>query len=469
MTVFPVILCGGSGTRLWPLSREMLPKQFVRFTKDETLFECALQRARSITSNPPIVVCNASHRFFVLNFLKKQKQSGEIILEPLPKNTAPAVALAAACALERDVNAILLILPSDHLLKNTSVFSDAVNCALRLAQNENIVTFGVTPRSPATGFGYIHKGDTLGEKAYRVIDFKEKPDKATAQTMLDSGQYLWNSGMFVVSANFYLQELERNDPRMYQLVNQAWQNRSHQFEFVLPEEKVFGSVSANSIDYAVMEKTEHAAVVELNSEWNDLGTWEAFYDIGRKDKDGNVLHGDTVLVNSRDNLVYSNSRLVTMVGVNNLSIVETKDAILVAGRDSVQDVKKIVEQLNRNNRTEKSTHTIVYRPWGFYESLCGGFGFQVKQITVLQGEQLSMQRHQHRSEHWVVVSGLAEIVNGNLSMVLHPGESTFIPIMTKHRLQNASQTEPLVIIEVQCGNYLGEDDIERFSDKYHRV
>ena len=468
-TVIPVILCGGSGTRLWPLSREALPKQFVRFSESPTLFENTLLRSKVATGNvSPIVVCNKSHRFFVSTGLRNQEQQGKVILEPVSRNTAPAIALAALAALERDETAVLLVLPSDHLLRDTKTFVVSVQRAVKLAEQGMIVTFGIIPKSPATGFGYIQRGEELDERAYRIRAFKEKPDEERAKRMLEEGNYYWNSGMFVFSAKTFLQEFQDLQPEMCKSVTRAWKGQDKDGDFVVPHAKFFGEIVSNSIDYAVMEKTARAAVVELDCEWNDLGSWDAFYEAGKKDDSGNVIVGDVIASNSHGNYIHSTSRLIAAVGLENLALVETKDALLVANRNSSQEVKKIVARLEKENRGERITHTLVYRPWGFYESLIVGKGFQVKRIFVSAGGQLSLQRHQHRSEHWVVVSGEARITNGDVESTLMKGQSTFIPEKTIHRLKNLTK-DPLVIIEVQCGDYLGEDDIERFDDIYNRV
>ena len=466
-TIVPVILCGGSGTRLWPLSRECYPKQFVTFGEHPTLFAQTLERAMGLpNSGMPVVVCNEEHRFYVQEALRACQMQARILLEPMPRNTAPAIALAALALTEGGQDALMLVLPSDHLLDDSAAFSRGVQAAVQLAEDGYIVTFGITPTGPETGFGYIEQGEAVGA-GYEVTRFVEKPDRDAANGMLAQGNFVWNSGMFLMKASLFLQELAHYAPAMETSCRQAWQGRTVDADFYRPEGDAFLTTAADSIDYAVMEKTDRAVVVPLSLGWNDLGSWEALYQAGDKDGRGNVVSGDVLLENVEGCYLNARHRLLAALDVQDLVVVETQDAVLVAPRDRVQDVKKIVGQLQQKQREECRQHTVVQRPWGSYESLAMGDRFQVKRIVVNPGAQLSLQMHHHRAEHWVVVSGTAEITNGEETRLFTENQSTYIPVGTRHRLKNPGII-PLVLIEIQSGPDLGEDDIVRFADVYGR-
>ena len=466
-TIAPVILCGGSGTRLWPLSRECYPKQFVAFGEQPTLFAQTLQRVRELPAGTtPTVICNEEHRFYVLDALRACQQEARILLEPAPRNTAPAIALAALAFAEEGEDPLMLVLPSDHLLDNDAAFCQGVQDAAPLAAEGRIVTFGIRPSGPETGFGYIEQGRAVG-RGYAVTRFVEKPDRATAEAMLAQGNFVWNSGMFLLRASVFLEELARHAPAMDAACRQAWQGRRQDAAFCRPDREAFLSVPADSIDYAIMEKTDRAVVMPLTLGWNDLGSWEALYQTGSKDAYGNVVAGDVLLENTEGCYLNARHRLLAALDVRDLVVVETQDAVLVVPRNRVQDVKKIVGQLQQKQREECRQHTLVQRPWGSYESLARGDRFQVKRIVVNPGAELSLQMHHHRAEHWVVVSGTAEITNGEDTRLFTENQSTYIPVGTRHRLKNPGII-PLVLIEIQSGAYLGEDDIVRFADAYGR-
>jgi mannose-1-phosphate guanylyltransferase/mannose-6-phosphate isomerase len=427
-----------------------------------------LRRTAGLEATSPIVVCNEEHRFMVAEQLRQlDLQASALILEPQGRNTAPAVALAALHALSADADAVLLVLPADHLIKDVGAFVAAVDKALPLAMRGQLMTFGVVPTSPETGYGYIKCGSALGDGLYALERFVEKPDAATAQGYLASGGYLWNSGMFLMRAQDYLAELGKRAPDILSCCEQAMRAATVDMHFVRPDAQLFEQCPSDSIDYAVMEKTDTGGVISLDCGWSDVGAWSALWDVAERDANGNVCRGDVIVDNCSGSYFRSDSRLVAATGVENLVVVETADAILVADRRKVQDVKHIVNTLNQLQRTEASLHRRVYRPWGSYESLVSSERFQVKRIVVNPGQRLSLQMHHHRAEHWIVVKGTAEVTCEDKVFMLGEDESTYIPLGHKHRLANPGHI-PLEIIEVQSGAYLGEDDIVRFEDVYGR-
>ena len=466
-TLYPVILCGGSGTRLWPLSRALYPKQFMDIN-GHTLFGHTLERCRPL-SDTPIVVCNEAHRFYVAAALQEHGMQGHILLEPVGRNTAPAIALAALQALEHDPDACLLALPSDHKVQPPDALLAAVREALPAAHAGRLITFGITPTEPATGFGYIVAGEHMPQyRCHAVLRFQEKPDARTAQELLDAGNCYWNSGMFLFQAKTYLEELRQWAPDIHAAVSQSWANRQRDRDFLRPGEAQFTACPADSIDYAVMEHTQKAAVMPLQLEWSDLGSWDAFYEVMPKDEAGNACLGEVLLQDSRDCYAHSTHRLIAGLGLDRMIIVETADAVLVARRDAGQQVKDIVATLKKQRRPEFELHPIVYRPWGSFEGLARHERFQVKRIIVKPGAELSLQKHHHRAEHWVVVGGTAEVTVGDKVMLCTENESVYIPVGVLHRLKNPGLL-PLIIVEVQTGGYLGEDDIVRVEDTYGRT
>ncbi len=475
--IIPVILAGGSGTRLWPLSRQLYPKQFMQLVEAHTLLQSTLLRLTTLDGvQPPIIVCNDEHRFIVAEQLREiDIQPQAIVLEPVGRNTAPAITVAGLMAQSKDKEAILLVLPADHFIENHQGLVRTVTQGTRLARQGKMVTFGVVPQGPETGYGYIRKGAPVnlpdgadgGLPAWQIGQFVEKPDLKTAESYLASGDYCWNSGMFVFRADRLLEELQTHAPDIIAACRQAIAKAQADLDFCRLDRAAFETCPSDSIDYALMEKTNSGAMVALASPWNDLGSWEALWQAGRKDEDQNVVHGDVCLQNVKNSFVYASSRLVTAVGLSDHVVVETKDAVFVAPRDHVQQVKKLVDKLKGMNRDETYAHKKVYRPWGNYENVDISERFQVKRITVKPKAILSGQRHFHRAEHWVVVHGTARVTRGEEVFILKEDESTYIPLGTIHRLENPGKI-PLELIEVQSGSYLGEDDIERFDDVYGR-
>ncbi len=462
----PIILGGGTGSRLWPLSRELYPKQFLALTGEDTLFQGTVLRAAALPDAlPPLVLCNQEHRFIVAEQLRALDKTGEIILEPVGRNTAPAIAIAALRCLEADP--LLLVLPADHQIHPLESFVAAVADAAPLAENGALVTFGIPPTRPETGFGYIRRGEPLG-RGYRVSAFVEKPDEPQARAMLAAGNHFWNSGIFLFKASVFLEELERFRPDILAACRQALDASQVDLDFLRLDKAAFSACPEDSIDYAVMEGTDRGAVVPLRAAWSDLGSWAALLEGGDKDAAGNVLTGDVLVEGTKDCYLHSRDSLLTAVGISDLIVVVTSDAVLVAHKDKTQEVKTIVRRLRKAKRGEAVTHRKVYRPWGSYETTDCAARFQVKRITVKPGQVLSLQKHHHRAEHWVVVRGTAAIVNGDKEFLLTEDQSAYIPVGGVHRLGNPGNI-PLEIIEVQTGSYLGEDDIVRIEDVYHRI
>ena len=469
--IIPVILAGGSGTRLWPLSRQLYPKQLIDIYNEKTMLQNTLLRLEGLeTTGSPIIVCNEDHRFMAAEQLRSiQIDPLAIILEPVGRNTAPAIALAALQAMEDEKDPILLVLPADHVIEEVIEFHNAIKAGHDFAQKNNLITFGIIPDSPETGYGYIKKGDLLesGTGACKIEEFVEKPDLETAKKLFDSGSYCWNSGMFMFKASVIIKELEKHAPDIMMPCKGLIEAGVQDLDFFRLSLEGFKDIPSDSIDYAVMEKTSKGIVVPFKAGWNDLGSFDALWQAGKKDENLNVIKGDVVTHDVKSSYISSESSLIAAVGVEKFVIVETKDAILVSPRDQVQDVKKIVKQLKDQTRNEVVSHRKVYRPWGSYETVDFGHRFQVKRITVKPGAKLSLQKHFHRAEHWTVVSGAATITKGEEQMLLKEDESTYIPLGTLHRLENPGKI-PLELIEVQSGSYLGEDDIVRFDDVYGR-
>ncbi len=465
--ILPVIMAGGSGTRLWPLSRKGYPKQFLTLHGDTTMLQQSVQRLEGLELSGLTVICNEQHRFVAAEQLRRiGVENTEILLEPIGRNTAPAIAMAALRAIRNGEDPLLLVLAADHVIEDVKAFHEAVWKAVALAETDALVTFGILPTGPETGYGYIQRGEAL-DGGYRVDRFVEKPDQETAVGYLASGDYYWNSGMFLFRANRYLEELEAFRPDILAACRQAANSEEADRDFVRIDEAAFRECPAESIDYAVMERTAQAAVVPLDAGWNDIGSWSALWDLDRKDDAGNAFKGDVMLEDTRDCLVHGESRLVATVGVHDLVIIETKDAVMVADRNQTQDVKKIVERLEREGRSESQHHRVVYRPWGCFDAIEEASRFKVKRISVKPGAKLSVQMHHHRAEHWVVVSGTARVNRGDDSYLVTENESTYIHVGETHSLENPGKI-PLELIEIQSGAYLGEDDIVRLKDEYGR-
>ena len=458
-----VIMAGGSGSRLWPLSRAEHPKQFLPLCGKETMLQETINRISGLNIDSTLVICNENHRFFVAEQLREINKLDSILLEPEGRNTAPAVALAALISDEDD---ILLVLPADHFIQNDGGFIKAVNDAIPLAQSGKLVTFGVIPNDAHTGYGYIKKGEELGP-GYSVEQFIEKPSLEMARSYVNSGEYYWNSGMFLFRAGSYLDELKKYRPDIYSACQLAASRINSDLDFLRVGHDEFKLCPSESIDYAVMEKTNESMVVPINVGWSDIGSWSSLWDASDKDSNLNFSNGDVVIHDSRNSYVRSDNQLVAVVGVDDLVVVSTKDAVLVAHKDSVQNVKNIVEDLKGNMRSEWQSNREVHRPWGKYDSIGVGQRYQVKKITVKPNAKLSVQLHNHRAEHWVVVSGEAWVTRGDETYSLKANESTFIPLGVVHALENTGAVD-LELIEVQSGDYLGEDDIVRFEDKYGR-
>ncbi|WP_147653671.1 mannose-1-phosphate guanylyltransferase/mannose-6-phosphate isomerase [Vulcaniibacterium gelatinicum] len=464
--MLPVILSGGSGTRLWPLSREAYPKQFLPLVGSDSLLQATWHRVAPLATAAPLVVANEEHRFMVAEQLREAGcETGTILLEPVGRNTAPAIAVAALEAMALGGDPLLLVLPSDHVIADVARFHAAVRQARPAAEEGRLVTFGIVPAGPETGYGYIRAA--AGEGVRAVEAFVEKPDADTAAGYVASGAYFWNSGMFLFRASRYLQELARFRPQMLAACREAHAKARRDPDFVRLDREAFAASPSDSIDYAVMEKTDAAAVLPLAAGWNDVGSWSALWAIAGQDADGNAHRGDVIAQDCRNTLAWSDGRLLALLGLDDVVVVDTADAVLVARKDRVQDVKGIVATLKQRQRPEAAVHRRVYRPWGSYDAVDAGERFQVKRITVKPGAALSLQMHHHRAEHWVVVKGTARVTCGDEVLLLSENQSTYIPIGVRHRLENPGKV-PLELIEVQSGSYLGEDDIVRYDDVYGR-
>ncbi len=477
--ITPVILCGGSGTRLWPLSRTAFPKQFLVLSGTTTLFQQSVERLQnlknpSITLNETLIVTNEEHRFLVLDQLRDMKDvKAQLLLEPVGRNTAPALTLAALQALDQGEDPVLVVTPADQIVQNQLAFTRSLYDAIEVASEGSIVVLGIKPTKPDTGFGYIKKDNSENEyHASIVLNFTEKPDQPTAENYLMSADYFWNGGMFVLRASVWLKAIQHFSSDIYEATLKAFNQKTNDDLFIRPDENLFKLITPNSIDYAVIEKCPQSdfeiKMVELNAGWSDLGSWDALWREGHKDKDENVTYGDTLLENTKNSLIYADHKLVTTVGIDNLIVIETSDAIMIADRKQSQNVKIIVDKLQLKKREEQILHRKVSRPWGWYDSLEEGENFKVKRIQVNPGASLSLQRHTKRAEHWVVVKGVAEVICNDKKITLKENESTYIPLGHTHRLSNPGK-DILEIIEVQSGSYLGEDDIERFDDSYGRM
>ena len=479
MQIQPVVLSGGSGTRLWPLSREKYPKQLLPLIGDDSLLQATVRRVEGIAGlkiAEPMVVCNEEYRFVIAEQLRLMGTPGAIVLEPFGRNTAPALTLAALAAMRDGGDPVLLVMPSDHVILDVPAFQSVVREGAELAERGAIVTFGITPDSPETGYGYIQGGDEFGDGGARTIArFVEKPDLATAQVYLDDGSYYWNSGLFMMRASVWLAAIEICRGDILAACVAAWEQGSVDGEFLRVDKDAFAQCPKDSIDYAVMERLASSkdtlppgVVIPLSAGWSDVGAWDALWEVLPKNEDGNVIQGDVVMVGSHNTLAISEGRLLACLGVDDMIVVQTPDAVLVAHKSKTQEVKEIVDHLKREGRSEGMLHRKVYRPWGSYDGVDVGERFLVKRIVVKPGSCLSLQMHHHRAEHWIVVRGTAKVTRGDSTFLVSENESTFIPLGTHHRLENPGRI-PLEMIEVQSGSYLGEDDIVRFEDVYGRV
>ncbi|AAZ27214.1 mannose-1-phosphate guanylyltransferase/mannose-6-phosphate isomerase [Colwellia psychrerythraea] len=467
VSIFPAIMCGGSGTRLWPLSRALFPKQFLPLVNDTSMLQDTLLRLPE-NSKEAVFICNEEHRFLVAEQVRQLSSSqGTILLEPEGRNTAPAVALAAINALEKDKGALLLVLAADHVIQDTAAFHQAVEQASIVAQQGKLVTFGIVPTHAETGYGYIKKGNVQSSGTFDVAEFVEKPKQDIADEYLASGDYLWNSGMFLFKASRYLEELAKHRGDILENCQRAMKGVEQDLDFMRPNKADFLACASESIDYAVMEKTDSAVVIPLDAGWSDVGSYSALWEVCQQDDDKNVLKGDVIAQQTTNSYIHSQNKLIATVGVDNLVIIDTPDAVLVANKDKVQEVKQIVEQLKADKRSEAVLHREAYRPWGKYDCIDTGERFQVKRITVKPGAKLSVQMHHHRAEHWIIVSGTAKVTIDEKVVLLTENQSAYIPVGAVHALENPGKL-PLEMIEVQSGSYLGEDDIVRFEDKYGR-
>lgn len=468
VNIFPAIMCGGSGTRLWPLSRALFPKQFLPLVNDTSMLQDTLLRLPKNCSEP-VFICNEEHRFLLAEQVRQLAYpQSTILLEPEGRNTAPAVALAAIDALKKDANALVLVLAADHVIKDHASFHQAVAQASVAAEQGKLVTFGIVPTHAETGYGYIKKGTQQSNATFDVAKFVEKPNKKRASDYLASGEYLWNSGMFLFKASRYLEELAKFKPNILASCEAAMASVEQDLDFIRPDKSAFLACESESIDYAVMEQTEDAVVVPLDAGWSDVGSYSALWEVCQQNEEKNVLKGDVIAHDTSNSYLHSQNKLIATVGVDNLVVIDTPDAVLVANKDKVQDVKAIVEELKSKQRPEAALHREVYRPWGKYDSIDMGDRFQVKRITVKPGAKLSVQMHHHRAEHWIIVSGTAKVTVDDNTVLLTENQSAYIPVGAVHALENPGKL-PLEMIEVQSGSYLGEDDIVRFEDKYGRA
>lgn len=470
MKLIPVILSGGSGTRLWPLSRKQYPKQYLSLNADNTMFQETILRLDGLENIAnPIIICNSDHRFLVAEQLQQIGiNDATILLEPVGRNTAPAIAAAAIQVIKDNDKAILLVLSADHVIEDVAAFHKAIKTAVKQAQVGKLVIFGIMPKDANNGYGYIKSSKKNSNGAYKVEKFVEKPNLKTAESYLEEGNYLWNSGMFMFQAGILINELTIHSNDIVESVKSSIDNAEQDLDFIRLDENAFSSSPSDSIDYALMEKSNNVVVIPLDALWNDIGSWSALYDIGDKDSQGNVVKGDVLAENTMNCYIHANHHMIATIGIKDLIIVDTPNATLISSKDESYMVKKIVERLQQNKRAEQSNHRKVYRPWGWYDSIETGKRFQVKRLHVKPGAKLSLQMHYKRAEHWVVVTGVATVINGEDSLTLTEGQSTYIPIGVRHSLENQGDTD-LEIIEVQSGLYLGEDDIVRFEDIYGRA
>lgn len=463
----PVILAGGTGSRLWPKSRAALPKQFLALTSDKTMIQETVQRLNGLDALPPSIICNEEHRFLVAEQMRQINiDNSDILLEPVGRNTAPAIALAALHATANGEDPTLLVLAADHLIQDSATFQQQIKQAQILAEQGKLVTFGIVPTQPHTGYGYIKAGAAMGN-GFEVSQFVEKPDMDTATQYVNSGEYFWNSGMFMFKASVFLKALETHAPEMFAVCTKAITQTERDLDFIRISEDIFATCPSDSIDYAVMEKTADAAMVTLDAGWSDVGSWSSLWETGNKDDNGNVTIGDTLLESTNNSYVNAEDCLVSVIGLDDVVVVQTKDAVMVANKKNSEQIKTVVSHLKKHKRPEFEFHREVFRPWGSYDSIDEGGRFKVKRITVKPGEKLSVQMHHHRAEHWVVVSGTANVTVNDDTTMLTENESIYIPIGAVHALENPGKI-PLELIEVQSGAYLGEDDIVRFSDRYGR-
>ncbi|ULK51950.1 mannose-1-phosphate guanylyltransferase/mannose-6-phosphate isomerase [Citrobacter portucalensis] len=462
--LLPVIMAGGSGSRLWPLSRSLYPKQFISLTSKKTMLQETVTRLDTLKHKPPMFICNEEHRFIVAEQLRQENfQHSGIILEPVGRNTAPAIALAALKAIQTGEDPLLLVLAADHVIQDHNAFTNVIEHAVTSAENGNLITFGIVPTAPETGYGYIKKGELIDNGVFAVDRFVEKPNLVTAECYFSSKEYLWNSGMFLFKASSYLSELKQHCPDILSTCELAIQQSHNDLDFIRIKQDIFSVCPDNSIDYAVMEKAKNVLVVPMDAGWSDVGSFSSLWEVSPKDQENNVIIGDVLTENTTNSYIYSQNKLISTVGINNLVIVETKDAVLVANKDDVQDVKSIVNQLKQAGRSECEQHREAYRPWGTHDDIAEGQRFHVKHLKVKPGEKTALQMHYHRAEHWVVVQGTAKVTNGDKSFILSENESTYIPIGSPHRIENPGKID-LHLIEIRSGNYLHEDDIIRLEE-----